>query len=78
MGKVFFSVRMSLDGYMAPEGMDLAHADDPNYKDWLNQWMELQKWVCRQRFFRENLKLGEGGETGRTTASWRRPSTAPA
>src|SRR6266511_565518 len=65
MGNVFFSVGMSLDGFMAPEGMDLAHADDPNYKDWLSQWMELQKWVSEQRFFRENLKLGEGGETGR-------------
>jgi dihydrofolate reductase len=64
MGKVFFSVGMSLDGFMAPEGMDLAHADDPNYKDWLGQWMELQKWVSQQRFFRENLQLGEGGETG--------------
>ena len=64
MGKVFFSVGMSLDGFMAPEGMDLAHADDPNYKDWLSLWMELQKWVSQQRFFRENLQLGEGGETG--------------
>jgi dihydrofolate reductase len=64
MGKVFFSVGMSLDGFIAPEGMDMAHADDPSYKDWLNQWMELQKWVFQQRFFRENLQLGEGGETG--------------
>jgi dihydrofolate reductase len=64
MGKVFFSVGMSLDGFMAPEGMDLAHADDPNYKDWLSLWMELQKWVSQQRFFRENLQLGDGGETG--------------
>src|SRR6266487_4572608 len=64
MGTVFFSVGMSLDGFMAPEGMDLTHVDDPNYKDWLSQWMELQKWVMEQRFFRENLKLGEGGETG--------------
>jgi dihydrofolate reductase len=64
MGNVFFSVGMSLDGFIAPEGMDLAHADDPNYKDWMSQWNELQKWVFQQRFFRENLKLGEGGETG--------------
>jgi dihydrofolate reductase len=64
MGNVFFSVGMSLDGFMAPEGMELDHADDPTYKDWLSQWMELQKWVSEQRFFRENLKLGEGGETG--------------
>ena len=64
MGNVFFSVGMTLDGFIAPEGMDLAHADDPNYNDWLSQWTELQGWVSEQRFFRENLKLGEGGETG--------------
>jgi dihydrofolate reductase len=64
MSKVFFSVGMTLDGFMAPEGMDLAHADDPNYKDWMSQWMALQQWVGQQRFFREMLKLGEGGETG--------------
>jgi dihydrofolate reductase len=64
MGSVFFSVGMSLDGFIAPEGMDLDHVNDPNYKDWLNQWMELQKWVGEQRFFRESLKLGEGGGTG--------------
>ncbi|HEV2459341.1 MAG TPA: dihydrofolate reductase family protein [Ktedonobacterales bacterium] len=64
MGKVFFSVGMSLDGFMAPEGMDMAHADDPSYNDWLSQWNELQNWVSEQRFFRENLKLGDGGETG--------------
>jgi dihydrofolate reductase len=64
MTKVFFSVGMSLDGFIAPEGMDLTHADDPNFKDWMSLWGELQKWVFQQRFFRENLKLGEGGETG--------------
>jgi dihydrofolate reductase len=64
MGNVFFSVGMSLDGFMAPEGMDLDHADDPNYKDWASQWGALQNWVFQQQFFRENLKLGDGGETG--------------
>ena len=29
------------------------------------QWMELQRWIFPLRFFRENLKLGEGGEEGR-------------
>jgi dihydrofolate reductase len=33
-------------------------------KDWMAQWMELHQWLFEQRFFRENLKLGEGGETG--------------
>jgi len=65
MSKVFFSVGMTLDGFMAPEGMDMDHAHDPSFNDWMNQWMELQNWVGNQKFFRENLGLGEGGETGR-------------
>ena len=62
--KVFFAVSMSLDGYIAPAGMDLEHADDPSYKDWGRQWATLQSWVFPQRFFRQNLNIGEGGETG--------------
>ncbi|MGW0021324.1 dihydrofolate reductase family protein [Rhodococcus sp. NPDC003382] len=55
-GKVFFSVSMSLDGFIAPESLDDLMG---------RQWTELQQWVFPQRFFRENLKLGEGGEEGR-------------
>ena len=62
--KVFFDVAASLDGFIAPEGMDLAHANDPEFKQWMNQWMKLQNWVFQQQFFRKNLKLGDGGETG--------------
>ena len=62
--KVFFDVAGSLDGFIAPEGMEMAHADDPEFKQWLSQWMKLQSWVFNQKFFREKLKLGEGGETG--------------
>ena len=55
-GTVFFSVTMSLDGFIAPASIgDLMG----------RQWVELQKWVFPQRFFRENLLLGEGGEEGR-------------
>jgi dihydrofolate reductase len=55
-GKVFFSVTMSLDGFVAPAST----------KDLMGpQWMELQRWAFAQRFFRENLTLGEGGEEGR-------------
>src|SRR5260370_22605835 len=60
-GKVFFSVTMSLDGFIAPE----ERMDDPDVERWTAQWMELQQWIFPQRFFRENLKLGEGGEEGR-------------
>ena len=59
-GKVFFSVAMTLDGFIAPQD----RADDPDLKQWMAQWMQLQQWAFKQRFFRENLKLGEGGEEG--------------
>ncbi|HEX4222578.1 MAG TPA: dihydrofolate reductase family protein [Pseudonocardiaceae bacterium] len=55
-GKVFFSVSMSLDGFIAPESLDELMG---------RKWMELQRWVFPLRFFRENLKLGGGGEEGR-------------
>ncbi len=64
MSKVFFSVSVSLDGYLVPPGMDLAHAGDPTFEDWGGQWSKLQGWVLPQRSFRERLKLGDGGETG--------------
>jgi dihydrofolate reductase len=62
--KLFFDVAASLDGFIAPEGMDLAHANDPQFKQWMSQWTKLQNWVFQQQFFRKNLKLGDGGETG--------------
>ncbi|HKA50331.1 MAG TPA: dihydrofolate reductase family protein [Candidatus Dormibacteraeota bacterium] len=65
MSKVFFSVSMTLDGFIAPDGMDLEHAEDPGYKNWMSRWLDLQAWIFPQRFFRQNLHLGEGGETGR-------------
>jgi dihydrofolate reductase len=55
-GKVFFSVSMSLDGFIAPESLDELMG---------RQWMELQAWVFPLRSFRERLKLGKGGEEGR-------------
>src|SRR3954465_2015325 len=61
VGKVFFSVSMSLDGFIAPE----ERMDDPYGQRWTAQWMELQQWIFPLRFFRENLKLGAGGEEGR-------------
>ena len=64
MTKVFFSVSVSLDGYLAPPGMDLAHAGDPSFEDWAARWSELQRWIFPLRYFRERLKLGDGGETG--------------
>ena len=42
-GKVFFSVSMSLDGFIAPGSLGELMGQ---------QWMELQQWAFRQRFFR--------------------------
>ncbi|HVZ35049.1 MAG TPA: dihydrofolate reductase family protein [Polyangiaceae bacterium] len=64
MSKVFFSVSLSLDGYLAPPGMDREHAGDPTYQDWGAQWGKLQSWILPTRFFRQLAKFGEGGETG--------------
>jgi dihydrofolate reductase len=55
-GTVFFSVSMSLDGFIAPASLEDLMGP---------QWLELQQWVFPQRFFRENLSLGQGGEEGR-------------
>src|SRR3979409_1569664 len=55
-GKVFFSVSMSLDGFIAPGSLGELMGQ---------QWMELQQWAFRRRFFRENVRRGEGGEEGR-------------
>jgi dihydrofolate reductase len=60
MGKVFFSVTMSVDGFIAPEH----EPDDVDFSRWFAEWSELQAHVFAQRFFRQNLQLGEGGETG--------------
>ncbi|TDE08471.1 dihydrofolate reductase family protein [Jiangella asiatica] len=55
-GKVFFSVSMSLDGFIAPESVSELMG---------RQWVELQAWMFPLRFIRENLSLGEGGKGGR-------------
>src|SRR6195952_3367568 len=68
-GKVYFSVTMSLDGFIAPEvdhGLSgsTERADDPAVQRGLSQWMELQQWVFPTRFFRKNVGFGDSGEEG--------------
>ena len=64
MSKVFVNIGLSLDGYMAPEGMTIENWDKPEHKDWGAKWGALMAWILDQQYFRENLKLGPGGETG--------------
>lgn len=64
MGKVFVNVAMSLDGYMAPEGMTIEHWETPQYMNWGAKWGALMRWILTTQYFRENLMLASGGETG--------------
>ena len=61
MSKVFVNVGLSLDGYLAPEGMTM---ENPSYKNWGAKWGALMSWLLSQQYMRDNLKLGPGGETG--------------
>jgi hypothetical protein len=38
MSKIFVNIGLSLDGYMAPEGMTMEHWGSPEYKDWGAKW----------------------------------------
>lgn len=61
MSKVFVNIGLSLDGFMAPEGMTM---DNPEYKNWGEKWGALMAWLLSQQYFREKLQFGPGGETG--------------
>ena len=61
MSKVFVNIALSLDGYMAPEGMTM---ENPEYKNWGEKWGALMAWLLNQQYMREKLKFGPGGETG--------------
>jgi len=62
MSKVFVNIALSLDGYMVPEGMTLENWDKP--EKWGAKWGALMGWIINLEYFRQNLKLGAGGETG--------------
>lgn len=61
MSRVFVNIGLSLDGYMAPDGMTMENFE---YKNWGAKWGAMMAWILKQQYFRENLQLGTGGETG--------------
>jgi dihydrofolate reductase len=61
MSKVFVNIGLSLDGYMAPDGMTMAN---PGYKNWGAKWGAMMAWILNQQYFREKLMGRSGGETG--------------
>ena len=64
MSKVFVNIGLSLDGYMAPEGMTIENWENPAHMNWGAKWGALMGWALNLQYFRENLKFGPGGETG--------------
>lgn len=64
MGTVFANIALSLDGYMAPEGMSLQHWDTPEHKGWGAKWGALMAWLLSQQVMQGKLGFGPGGETG--------------
>ncbi|OAN48477.1 deaminase [Chloroflexus islandicus] len=64
MSTVFVNIALSLDGYMAPESMTMENWDQPDDKHWAAKWGALTSWMFNQRYFREKLQLGAGGESG--------------
>ena len=61
---VFANIALSLDGYMAPDGMSLAHWDTPGHKGWGAKWGALMACLLSQQVMHDKLGLGPGGETG--------------
>jgi dihydrofolate reductase len=64
MSKVFVNIALTLDGYMAPEGMTMEHWENPGYKNWGAKWGALMAWLMNSEYFRQHLNFGPGGETG--------------
>ena len=60
MSKVFVNIALSLDGYMAPEGMTIENWDTPEYKNWGAKWGALMRWIINRRV---HLNSGPRGVT---------------
>ena len=61
MSKVFVNIGLSLDGYMAPEGMTMGQ---PEHLNWGAKWGAMMGWLLQQQAFRDSHGFGPGGETG--------------
>ena len=56
MSKVFVNIALSLDGYMAPEGMNMANWDKPDTRTGAAKWGALMGWILNLQYFRENAQ----------------------
>ena len=61
MSKVFVNIGLSLDGYMAPDGMTMENWDNPEYKDWGAKWGALMGWIFNQQGSAKEVMTGCSG-----------------
>ena len=54
MSKVFVNIALSLDGYMAPEGMTM---ENPEHKNWGEKWGALMAWLLNRNRLNEDVIL---------------------
>ena len=57
MSSVFVNIALSLDGYMAPDGMTMG---EPEYKDWGAKWGALMAWIINQQYFQVRRRGRDG------------------
>jgi hypothetical protein len=59
VSKVFVNIGLSLDGYIAPDGMT---KESPGYKNLGTEWGgTLMAWLLNQSYMRKKLKCGQKG-----------------
>lgn len=61
MPNTFVNIALTLDGYLAPEGMTMS---DPNHMGWGAKWGAMMTWLISTEHFRQTLGFGPGGDTG--------------
>ena len=57
MGKVFVNIGLSLDGYMAPEGMTMGK---PEYKNWGAKWGAMMAWILNTEYLGREMGCADG------------------
>ncbi|MEO8809952.1 MAG: hypothetical protein ABI386_06880 [Rhodanobacter sp.] len=72
MSKVFANIGLSLDGYMAPDGMNVKNWDRPEYKNWGAKWGAFMDRILKQQYFPENLNTRCERGAWKTACSSRR------
>jgi len=60
MSKLFVNIGLSLDGYMAPEGMTWRIGNKPEYKNWGAKWGALMRWIFNQQYFARTSSSDRG------------------